>query len=478
MGWSAWIDLSSHTAWIDPNSGASGWLDISRPIVGSPAAVHRSPEAIDVYARSGVQNRLIQLAWSQSAGWSGWLNLGGEISSSPTACATGPDEEHVFARGMDGRLWWRRWTLGGGWEIWRQLGGTTTFIDSPSAVSRSRDVINVYARRDDNQLMQLSFTRSGGWASDWQVHRDGGLTSASPAAVSMEPNQEHVFVRGMDGRLWGKRWDASTGRWTNYWQLGGSTTFTGAPAVVSRNCDELNVYARRDDNMLMQLSYSSGGGWWSDWQVHRDGGLISAPPAAVRKRDNSEMIFARGLDGGVWHKWWDGGGLRTVRLHFKTLIPPETLARTVGVFIKATQLVYSGAEVWANVRSVEALNQPFLIDVPTQGCTDWGFLTRFNAQQEMLFSNRNNAGPDDIVVYFLRMTMASNAGCAVHPADRPGAIVTLLADEWVPAHEIGHVLGMGHRGSDHLMSPFTGQTNQPPDLSRGDFGDSRFISRV
>jgi hypothetical protein len=65
--------------------------------------------------------------------------------------------------------------------------------------------------------------------------------------------------------------------------------------------------------------------------------------------------------------------------------------------------------------------------------------------QIALFSFRDNAEPDDLVIYFVRTLVPSQAGCAVHPPEKPGAIVSAsLGTEWALAHEIGHVLGLEH----------------------------------
>jgi hypothetical protein len=118
--------------------------------------------------------------------------------------------------------------------------------------------------------------------------------------------------------------------------------------------------------------------------------------------------------------------------------------------------------------STENLNLPALNDVDVGRCVR-GETT---AEQNQLFANRNNAGANDVVVYFVRSTVPPFNGCAAHPAGRPGAVVAQGASRFTLAHEIGHVLGLPHPDSaaapllDRLM---TGQgtaniTNPPPDL--------------
>ncbi len=95
-------------------------------------------------------------------------------------------------------------------------------------------------------------------------------------------------------------------------------------------------------------------------------------------------------------------------------------------------------------------------------------------EQDELFENRNLVGEGDLVIYFVQATNPPNGGCATHPSGRPGAIVvqppTATASGAAPftlAHEVGHVLGLGHVDDrNRLMFESTGRiTNLPPDIS-------------
>lgn len=56
-----------------------------------------------------------------------------------------------------------------------------------------------------------------------------------------------------------------------------------------------------------------------------------------------------------------------------------------------------------------------------------------------------------MIVYALHR---DEAGCAAHPPDKPGAIVSAsFANEWTLAHQIGHVFGLDHvEGVNRLMT--------------------------
>ena len=99
-----------------------------------------------------------------------------------------------------------------------------------------------------------------------------------------------------------------------------------------------------------------------------------------------------------------------------------------------------------------------------------------------LFANRNNAGPNDLVVYIVQ-TLQGGAGnfvgCATHPNARPGAAIVQSNARWLLSHELGHVLGLRHvstspsTNSDFLMWPNIGWTNPPPNVSTAETSTMR-----
>ena len=153
-------------------------------------------------------------------------------------------------------------------------------------------------------------------------------------------------------------------------------------------------------------------------------------------------------------------GEEVVRLHVKILTTPNI---SIENMVVSMQQVYESVGLRVHRVSTENLNLPTLNDVDVGACT----LGSVTAEQTQLFSNRNNAGPNDVVAYFVRSTVPPYNGCASHPAGRPGAVVAQGATTWTLAHEIGHVLGLFHvNNNDRLM---TGNgtaniTNPPPNL--------------
>nr|WP_125778207.1 DUF6623 family protein [Antribacter gilvus] len=154
--------------------------------------------------------------------------------------------------------------------------------------------------------------------------------------------------------------------------------------------------------------------------------------------------------------------VQTIRLHVKTLTAPTRF--TIDQMIAAMRQVYEPAGIRVVRASDQTLNLPALDIVDIGECNMGQTPT---AEQTTLYGNRNSAGANDVVVYFVRATNPPTNGCAAHPAGRPGAVVASGASRWTLAHEVGHVLGLRHvTPTDRLMmgGGTNNITNPPPDL--------------
>jgi len=472
MSWAPWSnhDLAASPGTPSLNTGPQVFRE-------SPAAVARSTDFINVYAR-GSDDRLLQSQWSRHEGWSWWRSHGDDplLRSSPGVGSRNGDHECVAVRGPDDRLRFKEWHRDSGWSTWASLGETMPFVDSPAVVCRSNDVINVYARGRDARLHQIYWDSTHGWRPNWQLHPQDFLLASAPAAVSLGPDHEVVFAQGLEGRLWSTEWRQGEG-WSVLRQLGGTTRFRGYPAAIARNPDAINVYARSENDAVIQITWERERGWHPAWQRHDDSSMLSSAPTAARLGDQAEMLFVRRTDGRLWSKWWDWSGVRRLPLHLRYVADPAEFRFTTDEVKAATQLVFAGALVSASIVSVERLATPSLRDINVGACQDWGIFTTFNFGQRALFANRDGVGPDEIVVYFVR-SASGFLGCPVHPDDRPGVLVAAPASVWTAAHEICHVLGLGHEGSsDQLMFPGRALTNLPPNLGVDQVGEGRFVRR-
>ncbi|MEV5019356.1 hypothetical protein AB0K79_32900, partial [Streptomyces sp. NPDC053782] len=182
--------------------------------------------------------------------------------------------------------------------------------------------------------------------------------------------------------------------------------------------------------------------------------------AAVSRFPGQLDVFVIGFDNRVWSTFWnEHHTVSTVRLHAKILTAPNV---PVADAVDRMREVYASAGIAVELASTEDLDLPALNDVDVGLC-----MSDVTAEQAQLFANRNSAGADDVVVYFVRSTVPPANGCAAHPAGSPGAVVAQGATQWTLGHEVGHVLDLNHVDiNDRLM---TGNgtaniTNPPPDL--------------
>jgi len=154
-------------------------------------------------------------------------------------------------------------------------------------------------------------------------------------------------------------------------------------------------------------------------------------------------------------------GEQTLRLHVKILTNP-TIA--INRMIAAMQQVYEAVGIRVQRVSTENLDLPALRDVEVGRCRS-GTVTE---EQTNLFSHRNNAWGNDVVVYFVRSTVPAFNGCAAYPDGQPGAVVAQIATQWTLAHEVGHVLSLVHVNNNNRLMTGNGTTNitnPPPDLT-------------
>lgn len=150
---------------------------------------------------------------------------------------------------------------------------------------------------------------------------------------------------------------------------------------------------------------------------------------------------------------------RCIRIHLKILKEQEPTDFTLSAMLLSMRTVYATADMGVIVGSREPLSGPAfttLLDVDVGECL-MGVTT---AEQNQLFQNRNGAGPNDLVIYFVDETVPGFNGCAAHPSGQPGAVVINNCSRWTLAHEIGHVLGLGH---------IAGETNAKGECVSPDF---------
>ena len=134
-------------------------------------------------------------------------------------------------------------------------------------------------------------------------------------------------------------------------------------------------------------------------------------------------------------------------LHVK-IINNSIPAVPITTMVNNMQQLFVPAGILVDWLTTENLSIPFLADVAVSTGPPPCSGDELTDEQVQLFENRNNAGSNDVVVYYVRSTVPPLNGCAAHPSSSPGAIVTAGASQWTLAHEVGHVLGLNHPANE------------------------------
>jgi hypothetical protein len=212
------------------------------------------------------------------------------LDDNPAAVSRGPGDIVVVARGADGAIY-ERHLEGGNWTAWSSIGGVTT---SGPAAAAYGDSIHVFALGTRYGVHE-NVLRAGTW-SGWTAL--GGAGTSAPAAVARRgTNLLDLAVRSTNNGIYLKTFQPGSG-WTPWSGLGGN--LSSAPSLESQHDGYLNVFARGSDGSLYQRAWN--GTAWRGWES-RGGGLIGAPSAIARRADAVD-IFVRGAASGLWQKSW------------------------------------------------------------------------------------------------------------------------------------------------------------------------------
>ncbi|BAY84111.1 trypsin [Calothrix parasitica NIES-267] len=142
-------------------------------------------------------NTVWQKFWDGQS-WSEWNNLGGISLGTPAAVSRGENSIDVFIRGYDHAIYRKSWN-GTSWSnSWENLGGL--WLYSPAVAARDAHHIDVFAVGTDNAIHRKVCNNST-WG-EWE--NLGGESLSAPAAVSWGQNRIDIFAVGGDNAVYHK----------------------------------------------------------------------------------------------------------------------------------------------------------------------------------------------------------------------------------------------------------------------------------
>jgi HEAT repeats len=314
-----------------------------------------------------------------------------------------------------------------------------------------------------SQYDGTSWMQSDGTPGNERI--SGQQSKAAPALAAFEDTVHMVHVGDSSNRLWHSESDGDS--WTTNIAIADQLS-KAAPALAAFE----DKCARRRLH-LAHLGDTSNRIWHSEYDgntwtrnLYLSDQLGKAGPALSPFASRLHLIHLGDTSNRIWHTSYDGLAF-SVRLGLKVLVEPARYSFHTMLYEMGT--VYATADFRVVELGTEELDLPDLEIVDVGECK--GTLCPGNGStddQAALFSNRNGLGSTDVAVYFVDSTVKALNGCAVHPEDVPGCIVTKSASRWTLGHEVGHVLCLPHvTDSNNLMTDggTDNITNAPPNLT-------------
>jgi hypothetical protein len=192
---------------------------------------------------------------------------------------------------------------------WQPVGGIAVSEPSMSALSPINMSVQVVGADNGYWRNHFLVIPGGGWWGPWSPLANGGLLSppepdGPPVFVERitagTPRTDAFFIDGT-GTLW-HRW-RTTGARSPPEDLGDG--FFGTPAVASWAPGRFDVFATDfETGELLHIWYSDATGWSPREHL---GGILVDSPTVTSWAPGRLDIFGTGIDGAVWHKYWNHG---------------------------------------------------------------------------------------------------------------------------------------------------------------------------
>lgn len=200
-----------------------------------------------------------------------------------------------------------------GWESVSEYTGQKDYEISSirskvGAVAVENGVTDLYffcSTKDYPSLFQTYYT-NGQWHWGWPKvdfesypWLENKPRDVSPVVISANANHRALFFRYESGGVFHKHWD---GKWHNLEDLGGA--IKGDVGAVYVQGGVIDLYARWKDDALYQKFWVNNK--WSDWHLVDNSLKLASSPTVVSANPQHRAVFAKGENGNVYHKYWDG----------------------------------------------------------------------------------------------------------------------------------------------------------------------------
>ncbi len=226
----------------------------------------------------------------------------GGLTSDPDIASWGNNRLDIFARGKDKALWHRAWD--NGWLGWDPVPNGASVEGGPGAVSWGPNRMDVVFRNTSNSVNKLYYQAPSWFAIDPLGQPSTGKLTSDPDISSWDENRLDVFARGFGNKLWHRAWQNG---WFAWDQVTTGGPLGSGPSAVSWGPYRIDVVAKalgtatEPDNRVEHW-------YWNGSQFVNDnlGGNITSDPDIASWGNNRLDVFARGPEGGLIHKSWNG----------------------------------------------------------------------------------------------------------------------------------------------------------------------------
>jgi hypothetical protein len=187
----------------------------------------------------------------------------------------------------------------GEWSGWSFLGGAT--IATP-AMTAFNDKLYMAVTGTDKSIYTRYMDSSGTW-SNWIWNY--GQSNHGPALAALG-DRLYLLVTGTDNRIY-FRTLLDTGTWSE-WNVFPTGASVDRPSAVAWD-SSIRIAVRGGDNGIWwNYLYFDGANYnYGSW-ANMSGATLSAPVLAVMPEDASRLyVMVRGMDDGIWYRWWDRG---------------------------------------------------------------------------------------------------------------------------------------------------------------------------